>query len=169
MIARTILTAVAACIVAAITTTALAASIAKAPKTMVLQKSDFPAGARRTANYGEATGHLVTYRYKTGSKENELSSYVILLPSRKLADLAFKEARTDVTKWIWKVSLPKYGDEQFASFHPLEDGQLIVRKGNTVWGLMLLGVVGDRTLTKADATAEFKRYGPKAMKRAGSG
>lgn len=169
MTTRTILAAVAALLAAAMTTTALAASTAKSPKTMVLQKSDFPAGARLTANYGEATGHLVTYRYKTGSKENELSSVVAILPSRKLADLAFKEFRTDVTKWVWKVSLPKYGDEQFASFHPYEDGQLIVRKGNTVWSLMLLGVIGDRTLTKADAVTEFKRYGPKAMKRVGSG
>jgi hypothetical protein len=160
---------VAALVAATLTTTALAVSAAKDPKTLVLQKSDFPAGARLTAKHADAMGYLVTYRYKTGSKQAELSSFVVLLPSRKLAVAMFRELRTDVLDIERKLSLPKYGDEQIAGYLPITDGQLIVRKGNTVWALLLGAVVGTPELTIAEAIAEFKRYGPKARKRVGSG
>lgn len=169
MTTRTILAAVAALVAATTATTALAASTAKDPKTLVLQKSDLPAGARVTARYTDAMGHVVTYRYKTGSKQAELSSFVAVLPSRKLAVAAFREFRTDVLDIERKLDLPKYGDEQVAGYLPITDGQLVVRKGNTVWALLLGAVVGTPELTIAEAIAEFKRYGPKAMKRVGSG
>lgn len=165
---RTTLAAV-ALVAGTITATALAATTSKDPKTLVLQKSDLPAGARATAKYADAMGYFVTYRYKTGSKQAELSSFVAVLPSRKLAVATFRELRTDVLDIERKLSLPKYGDEQIAAYLPITDGQLIVRKGNTVWALILGAVVGTPELTIAEAIAEFKRYGPKAMKRVGSG
>jgi hypothetical protein len=169
MTTRTILAALAAVLTAAITTTALAASAAKDPKTMVLQKSDFPAGARLTAKHSDAGGLLVTYRYRTGSKQAELSSFVAVLPSRKLAVSAYRELRSDVLDIERRLTLPKYGDEQVAGYLPITDGQLIVRKGNTVWALILGAVIGTPELTTAEAIVEFKRYGPKQMRRVGSG
>jgi hypothetical protein len=147
----------------------IAGSSAKAPADMVLQKADFPrtAKANRTDEYPEKKSHLVTYRYRSGQKQVVLSSLVAVLPRVKLAKRAYRELKSSVIGIEDKLTLPKYGDEQDAAYLPATDGQLVVRKGNTVWALMIGNVVGTKPLTTAEATAELLRFAPKAMKRVG--
>jgi hypothetical protein len=169
---RTVLAAFAVVVAATMATTALAASTAKSPKTMVLQKSDFPAGARVINKYtsGAASaagaGYYITYRYKSGSKTRELASFASTWNSSSLARFGFRELKTDVPRT--KLVLPKYGDEQIAGFLGLDGGMLVVRKNTVVWSLKIEYDL-DIGLTKAEALAELKRYAPKQMKRVGSG
>lgn len=173
MTRRTILAAVAALVAAALTTTALAAGTAKNPKTMVLQKSDLPAGARVINKYteggasGAGAGYYITYRYKSGSKTRELASYAFVFKNASLARALYRELKTDVPNQT-KLVLPKYGDEQLAGYRGFDGGGLIVRKNTVVWSLTI-GYDVDIGLTKAEALAELKRYAPKQMKRVGSG
>jgi hypothetical protein len=171
---RMILGAAATVVAAAVATTALAAGALKDPKTLVLQKSDFPAGARikskgGTSAGGYGAGYSVTFSYRTRSKPNELSSSVSVWKSRSVAIAGFRELKGDVGPAVPRIPLPKYGDEQIATFHSLDGGRLIVRKNTVVWVLELQSIVGSRELTKAEAVAELKRYGPKQKKRVGSG
>jgi hypothetical protein len=174
MTARLLSTAAAALVAVALSATALAGAAAKDPKTMVLQKADFPAGAgaRLTAKHGASSaagsGYYVTYRYKTGSKPRELSSFVTVTKSRSLAVAVFRESKNDTISTSSRIVLPKYGDEQLATFLGLDGGQLIVRKGNTVW-LLKAEYLLDPGLTKAEAIAELKRYAPKQMRHVGNG
>jgi hypothetical protein len=175
MTTRTILAAAAVVVVAAVmATTALAASTLKDPKTLVLQKSDFPAGARLIKKYtaGGATSggatYYVTYRYKAGSKTRQLSSSAIVFKSRGAAVAGFRYFKSDTIKTATKLTLPKYGDEQFATFLGLDGGELFVRKNTVVWSLKIDYDL-DIGLTKPEAIAELKRYAPKQMKRVGSG
>lgn len=169
---RTVLAAFAAVVAATMATTALAASSAKNPKTLVLQKSDFPAGARVINKYtaggasGAGAGYYVTYRYKSGSKTRELASFVLVAKSSSLAGALFRELKTDIPRT--KLVLPKYGDEQLAGFQGLDGGTLIVRRNTVVWSLKIEYDI-DIGLTKPEAIAELKRYAPKQMKRVGSG
>lgn len=170
MTTRTILAAVAALLAAAMTTTALAASTAKDPKDLVLQKSDFlPARASlwrkpiRDKNPQVST-YAVYYRYKTGSKTFELISTASVM-NPNVATSAFREARSQLLQGYRKISLPKYGDEQAAGLAREDNaGELWVRKGGTMWAISVLGPI-----TEADAVAQLKRFGPKQMKRVGNG
>jgi hypothetical protein len=175
MTARMILAA-AAVVAAAVTTSALATGALKDPKTLVLQKSDLPAGARVLRRSGptpfaSGTGYGVTYRYRTASGSNELTSVASVMKNRSLAVKGFRELKSDYTKDV-EFRLPKYGDEQHASFL-LGTAQLIVRTDTVVWTLILMrtGSTGSNPneLTKAEAVAELKKYGAKQMRRVGSG
>lgn len=172
MTRRVILAAVAVLVAAALTTTALAASTAKNPKLLVLQKSDFPAGAKVVNKYtsgassAAGAGYYITYRYKSGSKTRELASFASTWNSSKLARLGFRELKTDVLGT--KVVLPRYGDEQVAGWLGPDGGMLVVRKNTVVWSLKIEYDI-DIGLTKAEALAELKRYAPKQAKRVGSG
>jgi hypothetical protein len=174
MTRRIALGAAAAVVAAALATMALAAGALKDPKPLVLQKSDFPAGARIKSKIGPTpgpygTGYNVTFSYRTGSKPNELLSSVSVWKNRSLAIAGFRELKSEVGKAVPRIRLPKYGDEQIATFHALDSGRLIVRKNTVVWVLELRSIVGSRQLTKAEAVAELKRYGPKQKKRVGNG
>jgi hypothetical protein len=171
---RTVLAAFAAVVAATMATTALAASAAKNPKTLVLQKSDFPAGARLIKKYSAGAsssggaGYYATYQYKSGAKTRQLSSSALVFKGASLATTAFKYFKSDTIKTATKLTLPKYGDEQFATFLGLDGGELFVRKNTVVWSLKIEYDI-DIGLTKAEALAELKRYAPKQMKRVGSG
>lgn len=172
MTTRTILAAVAALVAAAMTTTALAASTAKDPKTMVLQKSDFPAGASLASKpirdkTPQVNSYSVEYRYQTGSKTFDLISIASVMNPR-LAKNAFREARSLLQQGYRKISLPKYGDEQVAGLAREDNaGELWVRTGGTMWGIALN--TGGVLITKADSIAQLKRFAPKQLKRVGSG
>lgn len=172
MTTRRILAAVAA-VVAATTTTALAASTANDPKTLVLQKSDFPAGARLVQKYTDknpqVSSYMVQYRYKSGSKQFDLINTVAVM-DRRLAVSAFREARGQLQQGYRKITLPKYGDEQAAALAREDNaGELWVRKGGTVWAISVntAGVGNWGLITQAEAVAQLKQYAPKARKRAG--
>jgi hypothetical protein len=158
---------------------ALASGTLQGPKTLVLQKSDFPAGAkviRTIGPIGASFGR--TYRYAGAGGSSELSSTVSVTKSASQASAAYKKLRSDFRSILLNVikgtglkpwlTLPRYGDEQFASYHHLDGGKLLVRKGKVLWFLLFNGA-GTRTPTKAEAVAELKKYGAKQAKRVGSG
>jgi hypothetical protein len=171
---RTVLAAFAAVVVATMATTALAASSAKDPKTMVLQKSDFPAGVRLGQKGADKSpqisSYYVTYRYKAGSNQFELISTASVM-SRRIATSAFREARSLLQHGYQKISLPKYGDEQVAGLAREDNaGELWVRKGGVVWALTVnTADLASGLITKAESIAQLRQYAPKQMKRVGSG
>jgi hypothetical protein len=81
----------------------------------------------------------------------------------------FREARAETGSVPERLQLPKFGDEQLATFHVFDGARLVVRKGSIVWVLEWQTVIGDREMTRADAVAEMKRYGAKQMRRVGRG
>jgi len=156
----------------AIATTALAGSVATSPKALVLQKSDLPPGARLVRQFGDtsgpAAGYYATYRYTSGSKPRQLSSFASVWQSANAAAAGFRQSKADVSRTAARLALPKFGDEQLAIYQGGDGARLLVRKGNVFW-LLELAYDNDAGLTKAEATAELRRYGPKAMRRAGAG
>ena len=172
MIARTIVTGTAAAIAAGLASVALAAGAAD-PRTLVLQKADFPAGARQTMKQADKdpqqSSYFVSYRFK-GTKMLDLTSWAIVM-SPRLATAAFRQQRADLVGER-KVALPRYGDEQIAVLAREDnEGQLWVLDGATVWGMSVntAGVGNWGLITKAEAVVQLKRYASKQMKRVGSG
>jgi hypothetical protein len=145
---------------------------------LVLQKSDFPAGAKVIRTIGPmGASYGRTYRYAGSGGSSELST-VSVTKTASQASAAYKKLRTDFRSILLNVikgtglkpwlTLPRYGDEQFASYHHLDGGKLLVRKGKVLWFLLFHGA-GTRSPTKAEAAAELKKYGAKQAKRVGSG
>jgi hypothetical protein len=170
----TVLAAVALVLAAAMTTTALAASTAKDPKTMVLQKADLPAGARLLKKIPEKDAQISAYsvewRFKAGAKQFDLISVASVM-SRGLAVAAFREARSLFQQGYRKITLPKYGDEQVAALAREDNaGELWVRKGGVVWSISVnTADLKSGSITKAQSTAYLKQFATKQMKRVGSG
>lgn len=175
MTTRTILTTAVACIAAALATTPLAASTAKDPKTMVLQKADLPAGASlkgkpiRDKN-AQVNAYSVEWRYKAGAKQFHLISVASVM-TRGVAVAAFREARSLFQFGYRKISLPKYGDEQVAALAREDNaGELWVRKRGVVWSISVnTADLKSGFITKAESIAHLKQLAPKQMKRVGSG
>lgn len=168
---RIILTAFAAVIAATMTTTALAASDAKNPKAMVLQKSDFPAGARLTdtwgGKYSETHEWAVSWAYKIGAKQFSIDNEVVVLsPRLVIAIQTLPDHGLPLSGR--QITLPKYGDEQVAGFSRKGNNvELSVLTGRVSWHISVEGT--DGVVTKAELIAQLKRYAPKVMKRVGSG
>jgi hypothetical protein len=177
MTTRTILAAM--LVAAATATTGLAADTSQQPKTLVLQKTDFAPGVRvvQTLPSG-SVAHSVTYRYRLPTGPIDLTSSVALLTSPGQAHAMFKKLRHDweglldrITKgsgYNPRVNLPRYGDEQMATYHGADGGKLLVRSGPVVWFLLLQDLSsepGTRTLTKTEAAAELGKYGLKQKRR----
>jgi hypothetical protein len=158
--------------VVAIATIVAGAALAADARTLVLQRSDFPRGTRAMLQNGNRQGYGVTYRYTVAGRRNDLSSAVVVTPSRNAAAKALRDLASDYSKNVPKLSLPKYGDEQHVSFL-LGTAQLIVRKNTVVWTLILArtGSTGSNAneIKEAEATAELKKYAAKQMRRVGSG
>ena len=161
--------------IAGLSTVAPAALAAlKDPTKLVLRKTDFPAGARLTGKSGPVgsaagRGYSVTFTYRTGATPNELSSSVSVFAARSTAVAMFHEAKAEIGTVPARLQLPKFGDEQIATFHVLDGARLMVRKGSIVWVLEWQTVIGTREMTRAEAIAEMKRYGAKQMRRVGRG
>ena len=170
---RFVSTAAAVLVATVVATGALAAATAKDARQLVLRKSDFPAGARASATGGDATGYSVTWNYRTGAKPNEISSGAGSFKSSGIAKAAFREVTSDLGPLAKRIQLPKYGDEQLATFHVVGGSQLIVRKGAVLWVLELQTLLTrggvSHELTKAEAIAEYKRLAPKVQRRVGTG
>ena len=164
-----------AAVLAAIATGAAAGAAAlKDPTSLVLRKIDFPPGASVTNRSGPVvsragSGYAVTFRYRTAGEPNELTSSASVFKSRALATAQYRDAKNEVGSAVARLQLPKYGDEQIATYHPLDGGRLIVRKKAVVWMIELQSMVGTRELSTSEAVAELKRYGAKQMRRVGSG
>lgn len=170
-----VVAASAAVLAVAMATTSLAAGTAKDPKTLILQKADFPAGARLLKRYADKSpqvnGYVVQWRYTGGAKQFELIDTVTVM-SPRVATTAFRQARGLLQQGYRKISLPRYGDEQIAGLAREDnEGELWVRKGGVVWALSVnTASVGNWGLiTKAESIAQLKQYAPKQAKRVGSG
>ena len=169
------LTAVALVALGAVTATALAGTSLADPKKLVLQKADFAPGAgARIAGKGADQNarfrtYFVNYRYGSGATRYEIMSAASVM-SRALAVASFRDARSQA-QGEPRLAMPKLGDEQFAYFAREDnEGWLWVRKGGTVWTLSVNTARGNlRLIMRPQAAAELKRYGPKQMRRVGSG
>jgi hypothetical protein len=166
-----------AALVAALASAAAFGGLLKDPKSMVLQKSDLPAGAARVqggnAKACTRTECFVVWRYGAGAKRYELNSVAAVL-GKGLAKQFYAEMTGDARgepKFGAKYPLPKLGDKQFAFFAREDnEGNVIVLKGGTVWSLSVNTGRGNiRLITKAQAAAEIKRFAPKQARRVGSG
>lgn len=186
MTTRTILAAAAALAAALTATAALATVTLKDPRTLVLQKSDFPPGARLTRTIDSprtpaGDGLALMYRYRGPSSLNQLTSSAFVFTSESQAIALYKHMRKDTEAFLEKLpkdagyvprlSLPRYGEEQLATYHPLDGGKLLVRTNTVVWSLLLQNLpgTGRLNLSKAEAAAELKKYGRKQQQRVGSG
>ena len=178
---RAVAVAAVAVLTALTITGALAAAAPNPAKALVLQRSDFPAGTIAAGGGGTTTGagsgYAVTFRYRTGGKPNELTAIVGVSQNEALAVRMFREAVRDLPTAgvkLTKLQLPRYGDEQHASFQGTPGGsRLIVRTGSVVWALLLQTYLTrggqSHELTKAEAAAELQNYGAKQQRRIGSG
>jgi hypothetical protein len=167
------LTLIAATIVAAaVAGTAVAGSAAKDARKLVLRTSDFPAGTRKVRSTGNRVRYGATFRYVVGGRRNDLMSGASVLPNRAAALAAFREAKSNVDPNSMRLVLPKVGHDQFGSIE-LGTAQLVVRKNNVVWFLMLgrTGSTGSNAdeIQVREASAELWKYASIQMRRVGNG
>jgi hypothetical protein len=159
---------------------AAAAAGATSPRTLVLKKSDVPAGAKRIA-FGSATGTIklprrvhgraayVAYKFKNGKRVEVVGSAAAIVVSTPDAHAAFTALRRNLVRrsTFYAIRLPKYGDEQFAmgiTIRPASAAVLVVRSGTKLWEV---GVSNFPGLTKARLKVELSKYAGKADARAG--
>ena len=183
--------------------TAAAALAAKDPKTLALQLSDFPAGTRAGNAYGikgplQST-YTASYEIHPGDlkREEDVTVQVWVAKDAAGAKSIYQDTVTTYTgkggpkigvppsayKGEAFMRLPSYGDEQLADYLPIATrphGQLIVRKGNVVWYLVVENCTPlsfscygtsrtEAPIGQTVATAELKKYGGKEKARAGNG
>jgi hypothetical protein len=181
---RTIFVVAAA--VATLCGSALAASAAQSPLTLVLGKSEFPAGARyhsglMPGSFSQglralgvsAQGAYVSVQIATGTaKYRGVDSFVVTTGSAGQARTAFKAFKQELA--IGDTSplrLPSYGDEQLALLQAPKLGlgaSLLVRKNRVVWQLEL-GGGGLQVMSRATLLAELQKYARKQKTRVGAG
>jgi hypothetical protein len=160
--------------------TALAAGTATSPKALVLQKADFQAGTRvvRTLPVPGSATYTIVYRYRGPSGPVDLTSSVGILKSEGQARTLFRKLEADwvglldrLTKGMGynpRLGLPRYGDEQVATYHGADGGKLLVRSGEVVWFILLQDLSsqpGTRILGKAKGASELRKYGARQMRR----
>lgn len=175
-----------ACVVAmAVATAAVAAARPKDPKTLVLQKADFPAGTVKGPSATAAPSTFgdreftVYYNVRAGKREKVVTSDVAVSGAGRRAAAGYRimlAAYTGLPKSS-PLKLPPYGDEQRAEYQPDPGrGVLVVHRKNVVWKLVVedcgplspagcLGGVTPPKLTRAQALAELKKYAPKQERR----
>ena len=166
-------------------TSAAAAGALNDPKTLVLQKSDFPAGAKAGQAFvvngivgAKGKAYTSNFFFWVGSPnqggDEEVTSKVDVWSSAGDAAKDYKITLATYTGFggVTVFRLPAYGDEQYADYNPkTATGQVIVRKNGVVWRLTVDNVVGSsrRKLTKTQALSELKKYALKEKRRVGSG
>jgi hypothetical protein len=171
---------------------ALAGGAAKDPKAVVLQGSDLPAGAVRqpygaVVNGGTARIFSVTFNFKNGANEEEVTSFAAVAKDKEAAESTYRLQVAGNTGLPGDtiVKLPSYGDEQTADFFSKGSaararGEVIVRRNNVVWSVTVencgpyspYGCSGGKTppnITTAQALAELKKLAPRQKARVGSG
>ena len=118
------------------------AAAATAANTYTLQISDFPAGAISGATApaivsgSNGKDHSATYNFKVGSREEEVTSDVVVWKKAADAVSNYKITLGGYTHLPHSVAytLPAYGDEQVAEYEPEAGmGEVVVHKGNIVW------------------------------------
>ena len=162
------------------TATALAASAATDPLSLVLQRSDMPAKAQYvsgrlpTVEKAMAAGGItasVAYHHsnikRSSTKTDMVSGMVVALASTGDARKTYRLFEEDLApKPSNIVRLPVYGDDQVAWWTPsVSKAELLVRKGSMVWQLE----VNPELLTKSQTLAQLRVYAVKQKRRVGNG
>lgn len=173
-------------------TAALAGGIAKAPTTLILQKSDFPAGTTYVADdsdlsgfkprlqaggvdYEAATATALSHSSAKGSLN--VTATVFVTPSVSIAKKAFKLLRVGREPfWIAggpPFSVTPYADDQFgrlktAGSEGIWFARMVFRKRATVW---TLHVTSERRppIAKGEVLAAFNAFARKQRSRVGTG
>jgi hypothetical protein len=149
-------------------------------KSLVLQPSDMPSGAKRVT-FGSSKGAIkiprsvhgqVAYSAWTfpsgGSKEAVGSAAGFVASSGDAHDvyLSLKRKFDRISQTFKPVSLPKYGNEQFAGSEATGGaslGLVFVRSGSRLWEVV---VSGYPRFPKARMLGELKKYAGKEKSRA---
>ncbi len=180
---------------AVVATTALAATTAKNPSSLILRKADLPRGATYEATDGDDTGlqdaleakgidsEAATYLGATFSKAKgfwQISGAVFSTASAAKARQAHTLITKERTAWWRRIGSPlkritptSYGDQQTAGYDPpggegIALTELIVRRNTVVW---VLWVKSERrpAIPNAEFFAEFRKYAQKQKTRVGTG
>jgi hypothetical protein len=190
---RTILALTIAAALALAASTALAGVRARSPLSLVLQKSDFPAGVQYTVESSDLSGFKpylqaagVSYEpasydatsYSKAKGFLHVAGMVFTTPSVAQARTGFATilAQRNLPFWIGvrtPLALPSYGDQHVARFDPAGgEGQwtvnMMVRKRATLW---LLHLVSERrpAISKSEVLATFAALARKQRGRVGNG
>jgi hypothetical protein len=168
------------------------------PKGLVLQLSDFPAGTRAGNAYGlngpTAKQYTTSFEIRPGDikREEDVSVELWIAKDEVTAKQLYQMNLASYTgkgpvigpnpfKGEVTLSLPTYGDEQFADYLPKPTrphGQLFVRKGNVTWSLTVENCTPlaftcygtsrtEAPIGQATALAELKKYAARQAKRLG--
>jgi len=160
-----------------------ATAAAKDPSQLILARADFPAGVQYNTTRMDGTSYTKAlaaqgikakatglYVLLDGKSNNEtVAGFVTTTGSASQAKNLLKIVKADPDyrpKPDTIVSLPAYGDEQWATYDKRESkAQMYVRKGSVVWQLEV-----DLNLkTKAQTLATLQGYATKQKARIGSG
>jgi len=172
-----------ALLAAAVTGSAVAASFASDPATMVLRKSDFPKGARYTwsdvpsnvvkalkKGFGiDASGAYFAGTIPVSSTKSEVVSGAVYTTANSgQARRAYAAFKRDFGSGS-KLAVPVYGDEQIALYKPGSSiANMMVRRNSVVWQLTVQGV-GLLVISEAKMITEMKKYAGKQKARVGAG
>jgi hypothetical protein len=168
-----------------------AVATAASPKSLALEKADFPANARRTFQQaspsaplpggGHGPAYAATFRIPRGQKREDVHILVVTPGSTARARAVFARAVADAKDFVGIVQhsnprLPTYGDAQYVAVtgDPGAEetgGRIWVRKGSVVWGIEVSTdpLAHDFGLSKAETIAELRTYARKQQRRAGAG
>ena len=149
--------------------TAFGAASPPDARRLVLQKADMQAGSLLTLSSGDRREAAVTFAFGPAARRIELSSSARVADNAAQARAVFRGLRSELGRLSRPTALPRYGDEQYAGFRTTAGARLVVRKNRVVWTILLRTGVGDRELTRAEAAALLRRYGPKQQKRVRAG
>jgi hypothetical protein len=175
-------------VVAVLAASASGAGAAKDPRTLVLQRSEFPAKTRLTAAaYPSVDKSLAAAGFKARSADYLaeiprgktgtlfVGGRVIVLASAAEASRLFAQFKRDLAldlKLARTVQLASFGDEQSAFFQTNGGsgarGDIRVRTGAVVWRVEIKWG-GTEKRTRAQTLAELKTYAAKLERRVGRG
>jgi hypothetical protein len=184
--------------VAAVALALAGVAAAATPQTLSLRAADFPAGAKATPapaiSGPNGKSYTVTFNFKAGGREEEVTALVWVAPSAGVAKRLYAGyvQQTQGFQGERSLTLPRYGDAQaanWADYKPAGGGgaerarsALVVLKGRVFWeltvedcngaGLSPAGCAFGPTppkIKEATAVAELKKYAAKQRARVGNG
>lgn len=160
--------------------TAIGASVAKDPLTLVLQRADMPAkttytnGRLPTVEKAMAAGGIsahVAFHHSTIQRRrltpDQVSGVVMVMNGVGDARRVYRLTKADLASKPGQiVRLPAYGDEQVAWWTAsVSKAELLVRKGSVVWQLE----VNPEQIAKSQTLAQLQVYAAKQQRRVGTG
>jgi hypothetical protein len=163
-----------------LTGSALAASAATNPLSLVLQRSDLPAKARYTngrlptveralarAGISNSAAFFLSTQQLSATRYETVSGLVIVTKSAGDARKTYRLTKADLApKRGGVVRLAAYGDEQVAMWtKTVGKAELLVRKGSVVWQLE----VDPEGLTKSQTLGKLRTYAAKQKRRIRAG